>query len=111
MRELTSRFLSLRDPSSSICVLVFMKSLHLLEAKVIDVSQSMFGSYLILYVDLQMVRITLRVLSKPDVNKLPTIYRTLGLDWDHRVLPSIVNEVSKSVVVRNIPVPPSFGST
>jgi prohibitin 2 len=47
-----------------------------------------------------MVNITLRVLSKPDVAYLPTIFRTLGTDYDERVLPSIVNEVLKSVVAQ-----------
>lgn len=50
--------------------------------------------------DLQQVRIALRVLYKPDPNKLPTIYRNLGKDYDQRVLPSIVNEVLKSVVAQ-----------
>eukprot|EP01089_Gocevia_fonbrunei_P007207 TRINITY_DN1827_c0_g1_i1.p1 TRINITY_DN1827_c0_g1~~TRINITY_DN1827_c0_g1_i1.p1 ORF type:complete len:307 (-),score=63.81 TRINITY_DN1827_c0_g1_i1:27-947(-) len=50
--------------------------------------------------DLQMVNITLRVLYKPDVTKLPQIYQTLGMDYDGRVLPSIVNEVLKGVVAR-----------
>ncbi|GMM38694.1 prohibitin subunit [Saccharomycopsis crataegensis] len=50
--------------------------------------------------DLQMVNITCRVLSKPSVNHLPTIYRTLGSDYDERVLPSIINEVLKSVVAQ-----------
>ena len=50
--------------------------------------------------DLQMVNITCRVLSRPDVMELPTIYRTLGADYDERVLPSIVNEVLKSVVAQ-----------
>lgn len=50
--------------------------------------------------DLQMVSITCRVLSRPDVSQLPTIYRTLGLDYDERVLPSIVNEVLKAVVAQ-----------
>lgn len=57
--------------------------------------QSLTGSR-----DLQMVTITLRVLSRPDPNKLPMIYRTLGTDFDDRVLPSIVNEVLKSVVAQ-----------
>lgn len=52
------------------------------------------------YVDLQMVNITCRVLSRPDINSLPTIYRELGSDYDERVLPSIVNEVLKSVVAQ-----------
>ena len=55
--------------------------------------QSMTGSK-----DLQMVNITLRVLSKPNIDELPYIYKRLGHDYDDRVLPSIVNEVTKAVV-------------
>ncbi len=50
--------------------------------------------------DLQMVNITCRVLSRPSPQALPTIYRELGRDFDERVLPSIVNEVLKSVVAQ-----------
>ncbi|XP_013412144.1 prohibitin-2 [Lingula anatina] len=50
--------------------------------------------------DLQTVNITLRVLARPDPLRLPDIYRTLGMDYDERVLPSIVNEVLKSVVAK-----------
>lgn len=50
--------------------------------------------------DLQMVNITIRVLSRPLVSKLPFMYQTLGLDFDERVLPSIVNEVLKSVTAQ-----------
>lgn len=50
--------------------------------------------------DLQMVNITCRVLSRPRIESLGTIYRTLGTDYDERVLPSIVNEVLKSVVAQ-----------
>jgi prohibitin 2 len=50
--------------------------------------------------DLQMVNITLRVLTKPKWEKLPQIYKKLGTDYDQRVLPSIVNEVLKGVVAR-----------
>nr|POF13469.1 prohibitin-2 [Quercus suber] len=50
--------------------------------------------------DLQMVNITCRVLAKPRIDALPQIYRTLGQDYDERVLPSIVNEVLKSVVAQ-----------
>jgi prohibitin 2 len=57
--------------------------------------QSMTGSK-----DLQMVNISLRVLSRPDVAHLPQIYRELGIDYDERVLPSIVNEVLKAVVAQ-----------
>ena len=47
-----------------------------------------------------MVNITCRVLSRPDMNSLPRIYRQLGKDYDERVLPSIVNEILKSVVAQ-----------
>lgn len=50
--------------------------------------------------DLQMVNITVRVLSKPRIDRLPDIYRTLGMDYEERVLPSIINEVLKSVVAQ-----------
>merc|ERR1719510_2017055 len=47
-----------------------------------------------------MVNISLRCLARPDPNKLPEIYRTLGPDYDEKVLPSIINEVLKSVVAQ-----------
>lgn len=50
--------------------------------------------------DLQMVNIKLRVLWRPVIEKLPQLYRELGLDYDERVLPSIGNEVLKSVVAQ-----------
>jgi len=50
--------------------------------------------------DLQMVNISLRVLSRPDAFALPTIFKQLGLDYDEKVLPSICNEVLKSVVAK-----------
>lgn len=50
--------------------------------------------------DLQMVNISLRVLSRPDSINLPIMYRQLGLDYDEKVLPSICNEVLKSVVAK-----------
>ena len=50
--------------------------------------------------DLQMVNVTLRILCRPSVERLPKIYRTLGQDWDERVIPSIANEVLKSVMAK-----------
>ncbi|BAM80215.1 probable prohibitin [Cyanidioschyzon merolae strain 10D] len=50
--------------------------------------------------DLQMVNLTLRVLSKPDKQQLPRIYSRLGVDYDERVLPSIGNEVLKAIVAQ-----------
>ena len=50
--------------------------------------------------DLQNVNITLRILFRPRPDALPNIYTTLGQDYDDRVLPSITNEVLKSVVAQ-----------
>ncbi|KAL8136691.1 hypothetical protein V2J09_002692 [Rumex salicifolius] len=50
--------------------------------------------------DLQMVNLSLRVLSRPDVERLPTIFQNLGLEYDEKVLPSIGNEVLKAVVAQ-----------
>jgi prohibitin 2 len=50
--------------------------------------------------DLQMVNISLRVLTRPQASSLPYIYRNLGTDWSERVLPSIVQETLKSVVAQ-----------
>jgi len=50
--------------------------------------------------DLQMVNIGLRVLARPLSSTLPHMYQRLGLDFDERVLPSICNEVLKSVVAQ-----------
>ena len=49
--------------------------------------------------DLQTVNLTLRILFHPDTTLLPSIYNNIGLDYDEKILPSIVNEVLKSVVV------------
>merc|ERR1739841_12773 len=50
--------------------------------------------------DLQMVNISLRVLSRPDSVNLHFIHQELGQDFDEKVLPSICNEVLKSVVAK-----------
>jgi len=50
--------------------------------------------------DLQMVNIGLRVLSRPDMLSIPSMHRELGTDFDEKVLPSICNEVLKSVVAK-----------
>ncbi|CAH1240325.1 PHB2 [Branchiostoma lanceolatum] len=50
--------------------------------------------------DLQMVQISLRVLHRPNAMMLPRMYQHLGLDYDERLLPSIANEVLKSVVAK-----------
>jgi len=50
--------------------------------------------------DLQMVNISLRVLSRPDAGQIPNIHKELGSDFDEKVLPSICNEVLKAVVAK-----------
>eukprot|EP00494_Astrolonche_serrata_P027400 UN27663 len=50
--------------------------------------------------DLQTVSISLRILSRPVVDKLPQLYQDIGLDYDEKVLPSITNEILKSVVAQ-----------
>ncbi|XP_072978655.1 prohibitin-1, mitochondrial-like [Typha angustifolia] len=50
--------------------------------------------------DLQMVKIGLRVLTRPSQSSLPTIYRTLGENYNERVLPSIIHETLKAVVAQ-----------
>lgn len=50
--------------------------------------------------DLQNVNITLRILFRPQVDQLPKIYTSLGVDYDDRVLPSITTEVLKAVVAQ-----------
>lgn len=42
----------------------------------------------------------LRVLHRPSRDKLADLYRTLSIDYDARVLPSITNEILKSVVAQ-----------
>uniref|UniRef100_T1GQY0 Prohibitin n=1 Tax=Megaselia scalaris TaxID=36166 RepID=T1GQY0_MEGSC len=39
-------------------------------------------------------------LSRPDSQRIPTLHRQLGVDYDEKVLPSICNEVLKSVVAK-----------
>jgi len=50
--------------------------------------------------DLQMVNISLRVLSRPDALNIPAMHKELGVDYDEKVLPSICNEVLKGVVAK-----------
>jgi len=50
--------------------------------------------------DLQTVTIHVRMLFKPEINGLPTIHKTLGEDYDERVLPSIANEVLKATIAQ-----------
>ncbi|KAK9221585.1 hypothetical protein WN944_010012 [Citrus x changshan-huyou] len=46
------------------------------------------------------VKIGLRVLTRPVADKLPTVYRALGENYNERVLPSIIHETLKAVVAQ-----------
>ena len=48
--------------------------------------------------DLQTVDIQVRILHRPCIDKLPWIYNNIGLFYDEKIIPSIGNEVLKSVV-------------
>lgn len=50
--------------------------------------------------DMQTVSVTLRILSRPDLNKLPDTYQRLGTDFAQRVMPSVATEVLKSTVAQ-----------
>lgn len=50
--------------------------------------------------DLQTVTIHCRLLYRPDCESLPWIHTNLGMDYDERVLPSIGNEVLKSIIAQ-----------
>ncbi|OMJ93378.1 hypothetical protein SteCoe_3617 [Stentor coeruleus] len=50
--------------------------------------------------DLQIVTLDLRILYHPEVEYLNTLYLNLGRDYDDRILPSIANEVLKSVIAQ-----------
>ncbi|KAK9085409.1 hypothetical protein Sjap_025820 [Stephania japonica] len=48
----------------------------------------------------KLVKIGLRVLTRPLPDQLPTIYGTLGEKYNERVLPSIIHETLKAVVAQ-----------
>lgn len=50
--------------------------------------------------DMQQVRISVRLLHRPEADMLPRIFKELGKDYDEVVLPSIMNEVMKQKVAK-----------
>ena len=50
--------------------------------------------------DMQTISLTLRLLHRPDYDRLSVVYQNLGLDYDDRVLPSVANEVLKAIVAQ-----------
>jgi regulator of protease activity HflC (stomatin/prohibitin superfamily) len=47
---------------------------------------------------MQNVKLAVRILFHPEVDKLQEIYTHLGLDYDTKVLPAIVNEITRSAL-------------
>ena len=50
--------------------------------------------------DLQTIDISLRILHRPMVEYLPSIYTNIGLSYEEKILPSIGNEVLKALVAQ-----------
>lgn len=50
--------------------------------------------------DLQSVNLSLRVLTRPDIQQLPALYKRLGDNYQEQILLSVGNEVLKAVVAR-----------
>ena len=50
--------------------------------------------------DMQQVDLTLRILFRPREEKLSEILNNIGMDYDDKILPSIGNEVLKTVVAQ-----------
>jgi regulator of protease activity HflC (stomatin/prohibitin superfamily) len=48
--------------------------------------------------DLQIIQLKTRLISRPDSEKLPDLYRLLGMNFEERVLYSIVYEICGSVL-------------
>lgn len=53
-----------------------------------------------MHIHAKQVKIGLRVLTRPLPSQLPTVYRTLGENYNERVLPSIIHETLKAVVAQ-----------
>lgn len=50
--------------------------------------------------DMQQVNLTLRILFRPQEERLAEILNNLGMEYDEKILPSIGNEVLKSIVAQ-----------
>jgi prohibitin 2 len=47
-----------------------------------------------------MVTLGVRVLHRPSTSKLVWIYQHLGMNYDERILPSLMNECAKAIVAK-----------
>lgn len=50
--------------------------------------------------DLQQVSVNLRILSRPQIERLPDMWNQVGSNYNEKVLPSFCNEVLKAVVAQ-----------
>jgi prohibitin 2 len=50
--------------------------------------------------DMQLVKLSVKVLFHPEVDRLDTIYTRLGKNYDQKVLPAICNEILRTVVAQ-----------
>jgi prohibitin 1 len=50
--------------------------------------------------DLQTVKVEVRLLYRPDIEYLDSVCLNLGKDYDERILPSIGNEILKSIIAQ-----------
>ena len=50
--------------------------------------------------DMQNIRISLRVLFHPEVDKLDKIHENIGQNYEDKVLPPICNEILRTVVAQ-----------
>ena len=49
---------------------------------------------------MQTVKLSVKVLFHPEVDKLDVIYTNLGRNYDQKVLPAIINEILRTVVAQ-----------
>lgn len=49
---------------------------------------------------MQVVKLSVKVLFHPEVDKLDEIYKNLGRNYDQKVLPAICNEILRTVVAQ-----------
>ena len=47
-----------------------------------------------------MIKVKIRLLSRPNIDNLPDVYRRLGLDYDKRVFESLVFEICGAVIAQ-----------
>jgi prohibitin 2 len=47
-----------------------------------------------------MIKVKIRLLSRPNTDRLPDIYRRLGMDYDKRIFESLVFEICGAVIAQ-----------